>query len=155
MPDVQRQPGARAGGPQRPGAQRPGGVCPRSREIARDAARNISELERGRLRDILERFHREAEQEVYSAETDEAFHRCLARASGNQLFLVLTDMIWKAMEQKMWSLIREQNIRSEFYRQGNFDEHVQIGTAVLEGDAEAAYGRMKLHMERLETRYWK
>ncbi len=124
-------------------------------EIARDAALNISELERRRLQETLDRFHREAEQEVYAAETDEEFHRCLARASGNQLFQVLTDMIWKAMEQKMWSLIREQTIRSEFYRQGNYDEHVQIGQAVLDGDAEAAYSKMKLHMERLETRYWK
>jgi DNA-binding GntR family transcriptional regulator len=55
----------------------------------------------------------------------------------------------------MWHLIEERNIRSDFYRQGNYDEHVQIGQAVLDGDAEAAYSMMKQHMERLETRYWK
>ena len=124
-------------------------------EVAREAALNINDLERRRLREILDRFHREAEQEVYATSTDEEFHRCLARASGNQLFTVLYDMIWKAMEQKMWQLIEERNIRSDFYRQGNYDEHVQIGQAVLDGDAEAAYSMMKQHMERLETRYWK
>ena len=31
----------------------------------------------------------------------------------------------------------------------------QIGQAVLDGDAEEAYARMKQHMERLENRYWK
>lgn len=124
-------------------------------EVARDAALNISDLERRRLEEILERFHREAEQEIYAAETDEDFHRCLARASGNQLFVVLYEMIWKAMEQKMWHLIQERTISSDFYRQGNYDEHLQIGQAVLDGDAEEAYTRMKQHMERLENRYWK
>lgn len=124
-------------------------------EVAREAALNINDLERRRLREILDRFHREAEQEIYAASTDEEFHRCLARASGNQLFVVLYDMIWKAMEQKMWHLIQERTIRSDFYRQGNYDEHVQIGQSVLDGDAEAAYSMMKQHMERLETRYWK
>ena len=124
-------------------------------EVARDAARNISELERTRLQEILDRFRAEAEKEQYSTDTDEAFHRGLARASGNQLFVVLYDMIWKAMEQKMWHLIRERTIRSEFYRQGNYDEHMQIGKAVLDGDADAAYEMMKQHMERLESRYWK
>lgn len=124
-------------------------------EVAREAAKNISELERTRLTEILDRFHREAEQEVYSEKTDEDFHLCLARASGNQLFVVLYEMIWKAMEQKMWHMIQERTIESEFYRQGNYDEHVQIGKAVLDGDAGAAYEIMKQHMLQLEIRYWK
>ena len=124
-------------------------------EVARDAAANLSETEKKRLQEILERFHRESEQEIYSEKTDEDFHLCLARASGNQLFVVLYEMIWKAMEQKMWNMIRERTIQSDFYRQGNYDEHVQIGNAVLAGDSEAAYTIMKQHMERLETRYWK
>ena len=124
-------------------------------EVARDAAANLSETDKKRLQEILERFHRESEQEIYSEKTDEDFHLCLARASGNQLFVVLYEMIWKAMEQKMWNMIRERTIQSDFYRQGNYDEHVQIGNAVLAGDSEAAYTIMKQHMERLETRYWK
>ena len=124
-------------------------------EVARDAARCISEIERERLRGIMERFRAEAEVESYSSKTDEDFHRCLARASGNQMFIVLYDMIWKAMEQKMWSHIQERTINSEFYRQGNYAEHMQIGQAVLDGDADTANEIMKLHMERLETRYWK
>ena len=124
-------------------------------EVARDAARCISEIERERLRGIIERFRAEAEVESYSSKTDEDFHRCLARASGNQMFIVLYDMIWKAMEQKMWSHIQERTINSEFYRQGNYAEHMQIGQAVLDGDADTANEIMKLHMERLETRYWK
>ncbi len=124
-------------------------------EVARDAARCIPEIERERLRGIMERFRAEAEVESYSSKTDEDFHRCLARASGNQMFIVLYDMIWKAMEQKMWSHIQERTINSEFYRQGNYAEHMQIGQAVLDGDADTAYEIMKLHMERLETRYWK
>jgi len=124
-------------------------------EVAREAAKNISDLERTRLIEILDRFHHEAVQEVYSEKTDEDFHLCLARASGNQLFVVLYEMIWKAMEQKMWHMIQERTIESEFYRQGNYDEHVQIGKAVLDGDAEAAYEMMKQHMLQLEIRYWK
>ena len=124
-------------------------------EVAREAAKNISDLERTRLIEILDRFHHEAVQEVYSEKTDEDFHLCLARASGNQLFVVLYEMIWKAMEQKMWHMIQERTIESEFYRQGNYDEHVQIGNAILDGNAEAAYEMMKQHMLQLEIRYWK
>ena len=49
----------------------------------------------------------------------------------------------------------ERTAESEFHRQGNCDEHVRIDKAVLDGDAEAAYERMKQRMLQLEIRYWR
>lgn len=123
-------------------------------EVARAAAQNITEVEKARLAEILDRFRQETEAGKYSDETDEAFHCCIGRASGNQMYVVLYDMIWKAMEQKMWHMILNRTVASERYRQKNYEEHTLIGRAILAGDAESAYTAMKNHMENLELRYW-
>ena len=123
-------------------------------EVARCAALNISEVEKTRMREIIERFRREAEDKVYSEITDRDFHMSIARASGNHMFLVLYDMIWKAMEQRMWSLILSRTVTAEENRKQHYEEHMQIAEAILAGDAEVANNRMKAHMEDLERRYW-
>ena len=123
-------------------------------EVARCAALNISEVEKTRMREIIERFRREAEDKVYSEITDRDFHMSIARASGNHMFLVLYDMIWKAMEQRMWSLILSRTVTAEENRKQHYEEHMQIAEAILAGDSEAAYNRMKAHMEDLDRRYW-
>ena len=70
------------------------------------------------------------------------------------MFLVLYDMIWKAMEQRMWSLILSRTVTAEENRKQHYEEHMQIAEAILAGDSEAAYNRMKAHMEDLDRRYW-
>ena len=123
-------------------------------ELARCAALNITDVERARMRDIIERFRREAENGVYSAQTDRDFHMSIARASGNHMYLVMCDMVWKAMEQRMWSLILSRTVTAAENREQHFQEHMQIAEAILAGDAEGAYTVMKAHMEDLERRYW-
>lgn len=123
-------------------------------EVARCAALHISEVEKERMRDIMDRFRQEAESGVYSEITDRDFHMSIARASGNQVFVVMCDMVWKAMEQRMWSLILSRTVTAEENRKQHFAEHMQIAEAILAGDAEKAYAIMKAHMEDLERRYW-
>ena len=123
-------------------------------EVARCAALHISEVEKARMRDIVETFRREAESGVYSAQTDRDFHMSIARASGNHVFLVMCDMVWKAMEQRMWKLILSRTVTAAENREQHFKEHMQIAEAILAGDAELAYTVMKAHMEDLERRYW-
>ena len=123
-------------------------------EVARCAALNISSVEKERMRAIMERFREEAEANVYSEVTDRDFHMSIARASGNHVYLVMCDMVWKAMEQRMWSLILSRTVTAEENRKRHYEEHMQIAEAILSGEAELAYSTMKAHMEDLERRYW-
>ena len=123
-------------------------------ELARCAALNISEAEKARMRDVLAVFRAEAEAGEYSESTDRDFHMSIARASGNHMYLVLCDMIWKAMEQRMWNLIRNRTVTAEENRRHHYEEHLDIAEAILSGDAEQAYGRMKTHMENMNRKFW-
>lgn len=124
-------------------------------EVARCAALHISEADKARMESIIEAFRREAELEQYSAEIDRDFHMCIASASGNHMYLVMYEMIWKAMEQRMWKLILSRTVISRENRRSHFEEHMQIAEAILAGDADAAYKNMKKHMSNLEKQYWK
>ena len=123
-------------------------------DIARCAAQNISEAEKVRMRDIMERFRQEAEAKVYSADTDRAFHMSIAGASGNHMYLVICELIWKAMSQRMWGLILNRTVTAEENRKQHYKDHMDIAQAILDGEAELAYERMRAHMEDLEQRYW-
>lgn len=123
-------------------------------EVARAAARNISEAERRQLKEIMLRFQAEADADKYSEETDRDFHMCVASASGNHMYLVMCEMVWKAMEQKMWTLIRSRTVTCEKNRKRNYEEHMQIARAICDRDPDLAYESMKTHMKNLEERYW-
>ena len=123
-------------------------------EIARCAALHISEAEKQRMREIMERFRQEAEDNRYSEITDRDFHMSIARASGNHMYMVMCDMVWKAMKQRMWSLILSRTVTAEENRKQHYKEHMEIAQAILDGKSELAYNYMKAHMEDLERRYW-
>ena len=123
-------------------------------EVARCAALRITEVEKARMRNIMDAFRQEAESGIYSAQTDRDFHMSIARASGNHVYLVMYDMVWKAMEQRMWNLILSRTVTAAENREQHFKEHMQIAEAILAGDSERAYVIMKEHMADLERRYW-
>ncbi len=124
-------------------------------EIARCSALNIKEAEKAHMREIIEQFRSEAESGNYSSVTDRSFHMSIARGSGNHMYLVITDLIWQAMEQRMWKLILGRTVTAEENRKQHFEEHMQIAEAILSGNAELAFECMKAHMNHLEQRYWK
>ena len=123
-------------------------------DIARLAAEQITDEQREELRDIIERFQLEAEQDAYTTVVDREFHLFLARISGNTLDLMMIEMVFKTMEQRMWDLILRRTVATQKYRALNNQEHLHIARAVLDGRADDAYAFMKQHMEQLYERYW-
>ena len=122
--------------------------------IAHDAALNISEADKKWLQSIMDRFRAEAEADKYTIETDKEFHICIAHASGNSLYAAIMELVVQAMDQQMWKLMLVRTIETPKYRERNYVEHMYIAQSIMEGNAEEAYSRMKVHMENLMTRYW-
>ena len=123
--------------------------------IAYDAALHITEEGKVGLRKIVERFREESQADDYTIETDNAFHLCIAKASGNSIFDMIMEMIMQAMiDHKMWQLQLSRTIATAKYREQNYVEHTYIAEAILDGNAQEAYERMKVHMENLPKRYW-
>ncbi|MBQ9647415.1 MAG: FadR family transcriptional regulator [Oscillospiraceae bacterium] len=123
-------------------------------DIARLAAEQINEEQRAELRDIIERFKEEADEDVYTTTVDKEFHLFLAKTSGNTLYVMMMEMVFKTMEQRMWELILSRTVATKKYREQNNREHLHIAQAVLDGRADDAYAFMKDHMEQLYERYW-
>lgn len=123
-------------------------------DIARSAAQMIDDAGREELRGIIERFRKEANEDAYTTTADREFHLFLAKTSGNTLYFMMMEMVFKTMEQRMWDLILRRTVATQRYREQNNQEHLHIASAVLDGSAEDAYAFMKEHMERLHERYW-
>ena len=123
-------------------------------DVARRAAELIGEEQRAELRDIIERFKAEAKVDVYTTNVDREFHLFLAKTSGNTLYYMMMEMVFKTMEQRMWDLILSRTIATQQYRELNNQEHLRIAQAVLDGNADEAYHSMKEHMTALHERYW-
>jgi DNA-binding FadR family transcriptional regulator len=123
-------------------------------DIARLAAGQITDEQRDELRDIVERFKEEAKMDVYTTKVDKEFHLFLARVSGNTLYLMIMELVFQTMEQKMWELILSRTVATQKYREQNNSEHLRIAQAVLDRHVDDAYAFMKEHMEQLYERYW-
>lgn len=123
-------------------------------DIARLAAGQITDEQRDELRDIVERFKEEAKMDVYTTKVDKEFHLFLARTSGNTLYLMIMELVFQTMEQKMWELILSRTVATQKYREQNNSEHLRIAQAVLDRHVDDAYVFMKEHMEQLYERYW-
>lgn len=123
-------------------------------DIARRAAEMIGEAQREELRDIIERFKAEAKEDAYTTTADREFHLFLAKTSGNTLYYMMMEMVFKTMEQRMWDLILQRTVAAQQYRELNNQEHLRIAQAVLDGNADEAYRSMKEHMTALNDRYW-
>ena len=122
--------------------------------IARAAAEMITDEQRQELRDIIERFKEEGKQDTYTTKVDREFHLFLAKVSGNTLYFMMMEMVFKTMEQRMWDLILNRTVATPKYREQNNLEHLNVAQAVLDRRADDAYAFMKEHMERLQERYW-
>lgn len=123
-------------------------------DVARLAATQINDEQHAELGGIIERFRKEAEDDTYTTDVDKEFHLFLAKTSGNTLYVMMMEMVFKTMEQRMWELILSRTIATPKYRDQNNREHLHIAQAVLDGRADDAYAFMKDHMERLYERYW-
>lgn len=123
-------------------------------DIAREAALHLDEENRRVFEAILERFQTESKIGIISKETDRDFHRAVAKASGSTMYVMIMDLVFKAMEQELWELILSRTIATQKYRDQNNLEHIRICEAILDGRADDAHEFMKSHMAMLYERYW-
>lgn len=123
-------------------------------DIAREAALHIDEAGRTELAGIIERLRAEADGDVYTTATDREFHLFLARVSGSALYVKIMELIFRAMEHKLWALILSRTVSTRKYREQNYSEHIQIAQAVYDGRPDDAHARMREHMGKLYERYW-
>ena len=123
-------------------------------DIAYEAALHIDDAGRIELAGIIARLREEAASDIYTTDTDREFHLFLARASGSTLYAMIMDIIFRAMEHKMWELILSRTVSTKKYRDQNYSEHIQIAQAVYDGRADDARAFMREHMEKLYERYW-
>ena len=123
-------------------------------DIAREAALHLDDENRRILEEILARFRVESRVGVITKETDRAFHLALAKASGSTMYVMIMDLVFKAMEQELWELILSRTIATQKYRDQNNMEHIRICEAILDGRADDAHEFMKSHMAMLYERYW-
>ena len=123
-------------------------------DIAREAALHLDDENRRILEEILARFRVESRVGMITKETDRAFHLALAKASGSTMYVMIMDLVFKAMEQELWELILSRTIATQKYRDQNNMEHIRICEAILDGRADDAHEFMKSHMAMLYERYW-
>lgn len=122
-------------------------------DIAKAAAKNITDTGREEMRRIIDRFRENADANIDTADIDKEFHLCVARASANYMYLQMMEVVFKAMDTEMWTLICSRTVGTKYFRQ-NYEEHRVIGDMIMSGNAEGAYICMKEHMENLVERYW-
>lgn len=122
-------------------------------DIAKAAAKNITDTGRDEMRRIIDRFRENADANIDTADIDKEFHLCVARASANYMYLQMMEVVFKAMDTEMWTLICSRTVGTKYFRQ-NYEEHRVIGDMIMSGNAEGAYICMKEHMENLVERYW-
>lgn len=123
-------------------------------DIAREAALRIDDAGRAELDGLIARLREEADGDIYTTATDREFHLFLAKTSGSTLYAKIMDLIFRAMEHKMWELILSRTVSTQKYREQNYSEHIQIAEAVRDGRPDDAHAYMREHMEKLYERYW-
>ncbi len=109
------------------------------------AARNRSPTDVQELRAIGPNLRAAVGDLLEFSELDIAFHKVLARASGNPLVKIIIDGIADVALQSSRSGLREIEARAEWERV--LTTHLEIAEAVIAGDAETARLRMKEHFD--------
>ena len=116
--------------------------------IAGLAADRATEDDIGRLREVHERMVREASDVEAAARDDLEFHRCIARATQNDLYLLLLDSIGSTLID-----IRRDNLGSGSTPL-TLDQHAHVLDRVVARDAAGAREAMATHLEGVAV-WWR
>lgn len=120
-------------------------------EAASLAARRLSAASRVGVEEALAAFDDEAPQ--HAVEADFAFHRAVARASGNRFFVDLLDSLGPMMIMLPRTRLGEEHSPSEAAHAERLRrEHEAIAAAVLAGDADGARAAMRVHLASTRRR---
>jgi GntR family transcriptional repressor for pyruvate dehydrogenase complex len=116
--------------------------------IAGLAAERAGEEDVARLREVHERMQREAGDVAAAARDDLEFHRVIARATHNDLFLMLMDSIGTSLID-----IRRENLGSGAAPQ-TLGQHQRILEAIETHDVDGARRAMSAHLDGV-AEVWK
>ena len=116
--------------------------------LAREAARGATPEAVARLGEALEDNRRAGDLDEFER-TDLAFHRRLAEASGNDVFVALTDAFGDWLAEQRWI-----SARSGVSFETVVAEHEAILEAIRAGDPAAAQDAMQAHLDAVVERYW-
>ena len=109
-------------------------------EIARRAAERATGTDRERLRQLHEVL-KSASDLSAAMEADLAFHRELARVSGNEIFGLMLDSIADLGRESRRATMSEAGVGRAV------KQHASVLKGILAGDAKAAERAMRIHIE--------
>ena len=118
--------------------------------IAREAAINASEDAVVRLRIARERAETAQNWDEYEAR-DDAFHRAVAEATNNALFLALFDQLNQVHRAVAWSVVVRQT-ETPPCNHSSFTEHQSITQAIEARDPAQAQAAMRTHLSSVSAR---
>jgi GntR family transcriptional repressor for pyruvate dehydrogenase complex len=116
--------------------------------IAGVAAERATDADLARLREVHERMERERAEVEAAARDDLEFHRVIAGATQNDLYLLLMDSIGSALIH-----IRRENLGSGSAPM-TLTQHERVLDRVAAGDAEGAREAMAAHLEGVAA-WWR
>ncbi|MBA2254186.1 MAG: FadR family transcriptional regulator [Chloroflexi bacterium] len=116
--------------------------------IAGIAAERASDQDVSLLRSVHERMRREAGDVEAAARDDLEFHRMIARATQNDLYLLLMDSIGSALID-----IRRRNLGSGSSPM-TLDQHERVLERIAAHDAAGARSAMQAHLDGV-ARWWR
>jgi GntR family transcriptional repressor for pyruvate dehydrogenase complex len=115
-------------------------------EMAARAAERRTEADVGRLTEACERMEAAVDVVDTAALADLEFHREIARAAHNELYLILHDAIGDALLD-----VRRGNLGVAGARNETLDHHRNILNAIVAADPEAARRAMRAHLEQVQS----
>jgi len=152
------QPGERAPASELAGASGPFEVV-RARwmiegECAALAAKSGTPAQLRAIRKAHAAMRKEARHNHNPLDADRAFHVAVAQASGNSALELVVQTLW---DQRMGPLYRALETKLEYPSMAGeaLDEHQAVLAAIAAGDAAAARGAMRRHMDLTKKRYSK
>lgn len=112
--------------------------------VARLAAQRRTEGDIARLREALRVFESPTSEESEQIAADMQFHHALAVATQNPFFVRASGPINASLERTYQSSLGYEEAVAH-----TIDEHRAIADAVFDGDADAAAGAMRDHLDRV------
>lgn len=118
--------------------------------IAREAAVNASDEAVRKVRAARDRAAAAPDWDTYEAE-DDAFHRTIAKATGNILLVDLFDQLNQVRRTVAWNLVIRRTPRPPADH-ASFSEHDRITEAIAARDPAEAHAAMRDHLNSVAAR---
>jgi GntR family transcriptional regulator, transcriptional repressor for pyruvate dehydrogenase complex len=121
-------------------------------EAAALAAKRRSSEQLGQIKAALDDLGRVVEARASASAADFAFHRAVAEASCNEMFVSILESLHAAIENSMAVALNITREGSDQRIRRVLDEHSRIYEAIAMGDADAANLAMRYHINRARQR---